>query len=215
MADYRVIAEPDDTMVGTVGEDWAIESMAGDIFLLGTNSWRIKRVAADEVRVEDAHGAPPTIPFWLGEAPGRTLELSQEVGRLRRDVVEGFEDVESLMRDAQGRVRPRRPRRGADHRLPARDAGRPRPGADGHGRGVRALLRRVGRHAARRARAVRGADQQGVGPDPAQALLRAVRLRAAGGGQRRLDRAVAGAAAQLPAAGELQLRDVAQRRGVR
>ncbi len=87
MADYRVIAEPDDAVVGTVGEDWAIESMAGDIFLLGTHSWRIKRVASAEVRVEDAHGAPPTIPFWVGEAPGRTRELSQEVGRLRRDVI--------------------------------------------------------------------------------------------------------------------------------
>ena len=96
LADYRVVAEPDDTMVGTVGEDWAIESMAGDIFLLGTTSWRIKRVAANEVRVEDAHGAPPTIPFWVGEAPGRTLELSHEVGRLRRDVAAGFDDVESL-----------------------------------------------------------------------------------------------------------------------
>ena len=86
MADYRVVAEPDDTLVGTVNEDWAIESMAGDVFLLGTHSWRIKRVAAGEVRVEDARGAPPTIPFWLGESPGRSLELSQEVGRLRRDL---------------------------------------------------------------------------------------------------------------------------------
>ena len=96
MADYRVIADPDDAVVGTVGEDWAIESMQGDIFLLGSHSWRIKRVAAGEVRVEDAHGAPPTIPFWVGEAPGRTAELSQEVGRLRRDVVEGLDDVETL-----------------------------------------------------------------------------------------------------------------------
>jgi ATP-dependent Lhr-like helicase len=96
MADYKVVAEPDDTMVGTVNEDWAIESMAGDIFLLGSHSWRIKRVAAGEVRVEDARGAPPTIPFWLGEAPGRTVELSQEVGRLRQDVVNGLGDVEGL-----------------------------------------------------------------------------------------------------------------------
>jgi ATP-dependent Lhr-like helicase len=96
IGDYRVVAEPDDTVVGTVGEDWAIESMQGDVFLLGTHSWRIKRVAASEVRVEDARGAPPTIPFWVGEAPGRTRELSQEVGRLRRDVVAGLEDGESL-----------------------------------------------------------------------------------------------------------------------
>ena len=106
MADYRVVAEPDDTVVGTVNEDWAIESMAGDIFLLGTHSWRIKRVEAGEVRVEDAHGAPPTIPFWLGEAPGRTLELSEEVGRLRRDVVAGLERRRvadaSMLRDECG-----------------------------------------------------------------------------------------------------------------
>jgi ATP-dependent Lhr-like helicase len=90
------VAEPDDTVVGTVNEDWAIESMAGDIFLLGSHSWRIKRVGSGEVRVEDARGAPPTIPFWLGEAPGRTLELSQEVARLRRDVVDGLDDPDSL-----------------------------------------------------------------------------------------------------------------------
>ena len=96
MADYRVVAEPDDTVVGTVNEDWAIESMAGDIFLLGSHSWRIKRVGAGEVRVEDAQGAPPTIPFWLGEAPGRTRELSQEVGRLRRDVVAALDEPDAL-----------------------------------------------------------------------------------------------------------------------
>ncbi len=96
MADYRVVAEPDDTLVGTVNEDWAIESMAGDIFLLGTHSWRIKRVGAGEVRVEDARGAPPTIPFWLGESPGRSLELSQEVGRLRRDLEAEIEDSEKM-----------------------------------------------------------------------------------------------------------------------
>ncbi len=96
LGDYRVIAEPDETVVGAVNEDWAIESMAGNIFLLGTNSWRIRRIENGVVRVEDAHGAPPTIPFWLGEAPGRTIELSEEVGRLRRDVEEGLTDRERL-----------------------------------------------------------------------------------------------------------------------
>ena len=96
VGDYRVIAEPDETVVGAVNEDWAIESMAGDIFLLGTNSWRIRRIENGVVRVEDAHGAPPTIPFWLGEAPGRTIELSEEVGRLRRDVEAGLADRERL-----------------------------------------------------------------------------------------------------------------------
>lgn len=87
-ADYRVIAEPDGAMVGTVHEDFAIESMAGDIFLLGNAPWKIRRVEQGVVRVEEAQGQPPTIPFWLGEAPGRTAELSREVSSLRRDVDE-------------------------------------------------------------------------------------------------------------------------------
>ena len=78
-----MIAEPDDTAVGTVNEDFAIESMVGDVFLLGTHSWRIKRVSQGEVRVVDAEGAQPTIPFWVGEAPSRTEELSDEVSVLR------------------------------------------------------------------------------------------------------------------------------------
>ncbi|HEY3733951.1 MAG TPA: DEAD/DEAH box helicase [Streptosporangiaceae bacterium] len=88
LGDYRVVAEPDDTLVGTVNEDWAVESMAGDVFLLGTTSWRIRRVEPGTVRVVDAHGAPPSAPFWLGEAPGRTVELSDEVSRLREAVAE-------------------------------------------------------------------------------------------------------------------------------
>ena len=83
LGDYRVLAEPDNALVGTVNEDWAIESMAGDIFLLGTTSWRIRRVEPGIVRVEDARGAPPSVPFWLGEAPGRTVELSEDVSSLR------------------------------------------------------------------------------------------------------------------------------------
>jgi ATP-dependent helicase Lhr and Lhr-like helicase len=82
-ADYKVVADPDETVVGTVNEDWAIESMAGDIFLLGSTSWRIRRVEAGLVRVVDAEGAPPSVPFWLGEAPARTAELSAEVSELR------------------------------------------------------------------------------------------------------------------------------------
>ena len=88
LGDYRVLAEPDDTVVGTVNEDWAIESMAGDVFLLGTTSWRIRRVEPGIVRVVDAQGAPPSVPFWLGEAPGRTVELSEEVCALRSAVGE-------------------------------------------------------------------------------------------------------------------------------
>ncbi|HEY8201793.1 MAG TPA: helicase-related protein, partial [Actinomycetota bacterium] len=86
VGDYRVVAEPDDVFVGTVNEDWAIESMAGDVFLLGTTSWRIRRVEPGTVRVVDAQGARPSVPFWLGEAPGRTAELSQEVSDLRAGV---------------------------------------------------------------------------------------------------------------------------------
>ena len=85
-ANYLVVAEPEGTTVGTVDEDFAVESMAGDVFLLGTTSWRIRRVEAGRVRVEDAHGAAPSIPFWNGEAPGRTHELSREVSRLREDI---------------------------------------------------------------------------------------------------------------------------------
>jgi ATP-dependent helicase Lhr and Lhr-like helicase len=88
LGDYRVLAEPDATLVGTVNEDWAIESMAGDVFLLGTHSWRIRRVEPGVVRVIDAEGAPPSIPFWLGEAPGRTKELSEEVCVLRQAVAD-------------------------------------------------------------------------------------------------------------------------------
>ncbi len=89
VADYRVILDPDETLVGTVNEDWAIESMAGDVFALGSHSWRIRRVESRSgvLRVEDAGAQPPTIPFWLGEAPSRTWELSAEVSRLRADVV--------------------------------------------------------------------------------------------------------------------------------
>ncbi|HYT77651.1 MAG TPA: DEAD/DEAH box helicase [Actinomycetota bacterium] len=91
LGDYRVVAEPDDVFVGTVNEDWAIESMAGDVFLLGTTSWRIRRVEPGTVRVVDAQGAPPSVPFWLGEAPGRTEELSDEVSDLRAAVQERLE----------------------------------------------------------------------------------------------------------------------------
>jgi ATP-dependent Lhr-like helicase len=85
-ADYQVILEPAGIFVGTLNEDFAIESLAGDIFQLGNTSYRILRVEAGRVRVEDAKGQPPTIPFWLGEAPARTDELSAAVARLRKDI---------------------------------------------------------------------------------------------------------------------------------
>ena len=90
-SDYRVILEPSETLVGTLNEDFAIESMAGDIFQLGNTSYRIKRVEPGAVRVEDAAGQPPSIPFWLGEAPGRSEELSQAVSRLRAEISDRLE----------------------------------------------------------------------------------------------------------------------------
>src|SRR5438067_637619 len=84
---YTVVAEPDGVVVGTLDEDFAVESNKGDIILLGTSSWRIRRVeSSGRVLVEDAHGAPPSVPFWLGEAPSRTTELSLGVGDLRQAV---------------------------------------------------------------------------------------------------------------------------------
>jgi len=80
---YTVIAQPEGTVVGTIDEDFAVESLAGDVMLLGNTSWRIRRVQAGSVLVEDAQGAAPTIPFWRGEAPARTDELSAHVGELR------------------------------------------------------------------------------------------------------------------------------------
>ena len=85
-ADYQVLLEPDNHVIGTVNEDFAVESMAGDVFQLGNASYRIQRVERGTVRVEDAKGQPPNIPFWLGEAPGRTDELSRSVSRLREEV---------------------------------------------------------------------------------------------------------------------------------
>jgi ATP-dependent Lhr-like helicase len=83
---YTVVVEPEGTVVGTVDEDFAVESLRGDIMLLGNSSWRIRRVQAGRVLVEDAHGAPPNVPFWRGEAPARTAELSKQVADLREKI---------------------------------------------------------------------------------------------------------------------------------
>jgi ATP-dependent Lhr-like helicase len=85
-ADYLVVLEPQATIIGTVNEDFAVESLAGDVFQLGNTSYRILRVERDRLRVEDAQGVPPNIPFWLGEAPGRSAELSHGVSRLREEI---------------------------------------------------------------------------------------------------------------------------------
>jgi ATP-dependent Lhr-like helicase len=83
LGEYRVVLDPDNVTVGSIHEDFAIEAAAGDIFLLGTHSWRVLKVETGTVRVADANGLPPTTPFWLGEAPARTVELSAQVSALR------------------------------------------------------------------------------------------------------------------------------------
>jgi ATP-dependent Lhr-like helicase len=103
-ADYQVRQEPDGTLVGTVNEDWAIESNGGDIFQLGNTSWRILRVETGVVRVADAKGQPPTLPFWLGEAPGRTRELAAEIATLREEMAGG--SATEFLRSACGPALP-------------------------------------------------------------------------------------------------------------
>ncbi|HEY5915152.1 MAG TPA: helicase-related protein [Verrucomicrobiae bacterium] len=95
-ADYRVVVEPDETFIGTVNEDFAFESAAGDIFQLGNASWRVLRLNAGTMRVAAAPGQLPNIPFWLGEAPGRTTELSRAVSDLRTEIERVIEREQSL-----------------------------------------------------------------------------------------------------------------------
>jgi ATP-dependent Lhr-like helicase len=85
---YAVVAQPEGATVGSVDEDFAVESLSGDIFLLGNHSWQIRRVEKGRVLVQDAAGAPPNVPFWRGEAPARTAELSRQVSALRREIAE-------------------------------------------------------------------------------------------------------------------------------
>src|SRR5919109_204443 len=105
--DSRVLMEPGEVFIGTVNEDFAIESFQGDVFLLGTHPWQIAQVTNGVMRVRDATGKHPTIPFWVGEAPGRTDELSEEVSRLRGEVAErldsgGREVAVTRVREASG-----------------------------------------------------------------------------------------------------------------
>ena len=92
---FTVVAEPEGIVVGTLDEDFAVESNAGDIMLLGNTSWRIRRVEgkSGRVLVEDAHGAPPSVPFWRGEAPARTQELSAHVAGLRKEISDRLRDI--------------------------------------------------------------------------------------------------------------------------
>ncbi len=109
---FTVVAQPDEIVVGTLDEDFAVESNAGDIMLLGNTSWRIRRVESNSGRVlvEDAHGAPPTIPFWRGEAPARTDELSQHVAELRERISALLPNTAPLPACGEFRAEPRRSR---------------------------------------------------------------------------------------------------------
>jgi ATP-dependent Lhr-like helicase len=98
MADYDVVEDASGNFVGTVNEDFAIESLPGDIFQLGNRSWRVQRVEGGRMRVLDAEGAPPTIPFWFGESPGRTRELSAAVADLREQIVARLADPSAASR---------------------------------------------------------------------------------------------------------------------
>jgi len=95
VADYRVVLEPEETFIGTLNEDFAIESNVGDVFQLGNMSWRVLQVASGVVRVADAKGEPPSIPFWFGEAPARSDELSGAVSSLRADFEERLKGAEA------------------------------------------------------------------------------------------------------------------------
>src|SRR5581483_4798502 len=97
-ADYAVVLAPQEQVIGTVNEDFAVESMAGDVFQLGNTSYRILRVEQGRVRVEDAEGLPPSIPFWLGEAPARTDEVSAAVSRLRQELQARLDELGAALR---------------------------------------------------------------------------------------------------------------------
>jgi len=95
MFDYQVVLDPEDTVVGSLNEDFALEALPGDVFTLGTHAWQMLRIDGLKVRVRDAQGMQPTIPFWFDEGPGRTRELSEAVSRLRNTISDKIVD-ESL-----------------------------------------------------------------------------------------------------------------------
>ena len=199
-ADYQVLLEPENHFIGTVNEDFAVESMGGDIFQLGNKSYRIIRVERGVVRVEDAHGMAPTIPFWLGEAPGRSDELSASVSRLRADVAARLasdpsgEDAVRWLIDEIGIIEPAA-RQLVEYLHAGHAALGCLPTLDTHR--ARAVLRRGRRHAARGAFALWQPHQPRLGPGAAQALLPQVQFRAAGGGDRGQYRPLAHHRAQL------------------
>ncbi len=121
-ADYDVVLEPAGQLVGTVNEDFAVESLAGDIFQLGNTSYRILRIEAGRVRVDDAQGQAPTIPFWLGEAPSRTDELSHAVSRLRDEIGQRADKVAAVEDLVERGIAPAAAEQLADYLFAARAA---------------------------------------------------------------------------------------------
>ncbi|NKB34556.1 MAG: DEAD/DEAH box helicase [Pseudomonadales bacterium] len=88
MFDYQVVLDPEDIVVGSLNEDFALEALPGDVFTLGTHAWQMLRVDGLKVRVRDAEGMQATIPFWFGEGPGRTQELSSSVSNLKQTIAD-------------------------------------------------------------------------------------------------------------------------------
>ena len=204
-ADYQVLLEPENQTIGTVNEDFAVESLAGDVFQLGNNAYRIMRVERGVVRVEDAHGQPPTIPFWLGEAPGRSDELVgvgiAPARRHRRPgcgVIASGASAQRWLTEEIGIAEPAAEQL-LEYLMASFAALECLPTHDTHRAG--ALLRRSRRHAARHSFAVRQPDQPRLGPRAAQALLPQVQLRTSGGGDRGQHRAVADHHAQFRTCG--------------
>ena len=199
-ASYQVVLEPDETPIGTLDEDFAIESMAGDVILLGNSSWRIRRIESGKVRVEDAGGRALHHSLLARRgARAHARALRRGLRACAQAVAERLDDPEAAARwltdetglDARGaRPRPRL------HRGRPRRAGR---GPDARHRGGRALLRRGGRHADGAPRALRRPHQPRLGHGAPQAALPELQLRAAGRGHGRRRPPLAGSAAQLPA----------------
>ena len=172
--EYRVVLDPEGVTVGTLDEDFAIESMAGDVFLLGTHAWRVTRVETSTVRVVDADGAAPTIPFWFGESPGRTIELSGEVGRLHQRLLEPLSRRDGDAARSMLTAIPRRRRglRRTGGRVPLQELRDPRRAADTRHAGRRAVLRRDRVLAPRGSLGSRRAPQSGARTRAAKAFLR-------------------------------------------
>ena len=225
-ADYRVILEPERTFIGTVNEDFAVESLQGDIFQLGNMSWRILRVQQGTVRVEDAHGQPPSIPFWLGEAPARSNELSAAVAELRGEVEKRLGDREKatqwvasvlsglaeengkILRYAQDDSLAGGSAHAAAHQLVEYLAESKRmlgtlPTQDTIV--AERFFDEAGGHAARHPLPVREPGEPGLGPGAPEAVLPPVQLRAAGRRHRGRAAALARPAALVPAGHRLQV----------